>query len=602
MSVPQKKADSEFVLLGPQDKLCTSNIAYQLRKPVVSATKVEETKPKKVVSEVAPKEVSKKEDLDFVILGPERKSDFNAVAYKYKSQKVSKAQTVKRINAPKSAEVKVKLTKSAPVVQVDTGAVVTKKQEPVKNLNLPMSEYQKAFLWTEKQTEKKEVQISEAQKSPILKAQDQQQYRVVEIIVPQPVKLSDNEPEKSNSELVATKAKPKESEIKRSAATRFQRTSEYRASFGNYFRPVSQAKSTNNLSNAEPKPDDKTTNKSEVKLALNPQEPFMPHGKLKRWKSEYNCQFTPYYSEDSEKKASKQKSDWFNNIIELRQKALEYKQRSYGVHFSSTHLAQLNAKNLHSWDMNSESSSERTLSTLSSKASVSQIEEPKSVKVTEMHQAPEKNVEKIQPTVTVAKKKTTSSGIRSNTNAEPLKIEISFDSEPKYLHSCATQTAKASARVSNEKQKPTEDPETRTRVLLDELLKLHRSKTPMSRLADNLDSNQVRTHMQWDSNSEDSYGVSKPVPLVEKHANLLEEAKKKAYEERQGKKAVKEAFMQKIERLSLDDDLESLSQFSTRSLASSSSLLDRAKSNQEKFWGNHHKNKTILVKKSSSKH
>lgn len=420
-----------------------------------------------------------------------------------------------------------------------------------------MTEYQKAFLWTEKRSEPKEVQISVAQKSPILKAEENQHHDVVEVVVPQPIKINENETEiKANPD----KAKPKESEIKRSAATRFQRMSEYRSSYGNYFKPVSQAKSTQNLSISETKPEsDKvvlTTKKSEVQEALNPQEPFMPHGKLKRWKSEYSCQFKPYFSEDSEKKESKQKSDWFNNIIELRQKALEYKQRSYGVHFSSSHLAQLNANNLDSWDMNSDSSSQRTPSTISSKATLNEIEEPKVVKVVESIQAPaksnEKKIEKIQPTVVVAKKKTTA---RSSIAAEPLKIEISFDNEPKYLHSCATQTAVASARVANEKKKVVEDAEAKTRELLNELIKLHRVKTPVNRLVENLDSNQVKTHMQWDSNSEQSYGSAKHVPLVERHANLLEEARKKAYEERQGKKAVKEAFVQKIEQLSLDDGM-----------------------------------------------
>jgi hypothetical protein len=58
---------------------------------------------------------------------------------------------------------------------------------------------------------------------------------------------------------------------------------------------------------------------------------------------------------------AKQPSEWFKNIIELRKKAEEYKKRTYGLNFSSEHMAQVKSNNLSYWDIQStDSDSEKS--------------------------------------------------------------------------------------------------------------------------------------------------------------------------------------------------------------------------------------------------
>ena len=94
----------------------------------------------------------------------------------------------------------------------------------------------------------------------------------------------------------------------------------------------------------------------------NPQKPFGPHGQLRRWKSEYQISFKPYAASETKSSVevnqksnqeAKEPSEWFKNIIELRKKADEYKKRTYGLNFSSEHMAQVKSKNLSYWDVQS---------------------------------------------------------------------------------------------------------------------------------------------------------------------------------------------------------------------------------------------------------
>jgi hypothetical protein len=58
---------------------------------------------------------------------------------------------------------------------------------------------------------------------------------------------------------------------------------------------------------------------------------------------------------------AKEPSEWFKNIIELRKKAEEYKKRTYGLNFSSEHMAQVKSNNLSYWDIQStDSDSEKS--------------------------------------------------------------------------------------------------------------------------------------------------------------------------------------------------------------------------------------------------
>ena len=49
-------------------------------------------------------------------------------------------------------------------------------------------------------------------------------------------------------------------------------------------------------------------------------------------------------------------STWFSEVVELRQKAQEYKKRAQGTHFSRQHVAQLLAQQTELWDTASVSS------------------------------------------------------------------------------------------------------------------------------------------------------------------------------------------------------------------------------------------------------
>ena len=51
-----------------------------------------------------------------------------------------------------------------------------------------------------------------------------------------------------------------------------------------------------------------------------------------------------------EVKPSVSSLSWFSEVVELRNKAQEYKLRARGTHFSKEHLAQLYAKQADCWD------------------------------------------------------------------------------------------------------------------------------------------------------------------------------------------------------------------------------------------------------------
>jgi hypothetical protein len=57
-------------------------------------------------------------------------------------------------------------------------------------------------------------------------------------------------------------------------------------------------------------------------------------------------------------------SNWFAEVIELRRKAQEYRQRALGTHFSREHMAQLMAKQNDLWEA-STPTARSTLSALS---------------------------------------------------------------------------------------------------------------------------------------------------------------------------------------------------------------------------------------------
>lgn len=63
-------------------------------------------------------------------------------------------------------------------------------------------------------------------------------------------------------------------------------------------------------------------------------------------------------------------SNWFAEVIELRRKAQEYRQRSLGTHFSREHLVQLLAKQNDLWEA-STPTARSTLSALSLESGLS---------------------------------------------------------------------------------------------------------------------------------------------------------------------------------------------------------------------------------------
>ncbi|CAH1265829.1 MDM1 [Branchiostoma lanceolatum] len=115
----------------------------------------------------------------------------------------------------------------------------------------------------------------------------------------------------------------------------------------------------------------------------NPQQPFFPHSGLGNWRSEYNSNYKsptgfeyregtwrgadpPHLQPRKEPvldiPAQSDKKEWYNEVMELRKKADDYRRRSHGTHFSRDHLLQLMARQNEMWD---QSESESTVSALS---------------------------------------------------------------------------------------------------------------------------------------------------------------------------------------------------------------------------------------------
>ncbi|CAH1782606.1 unnamed protein product [Owenia fusiformis] len=151
------------------------------------------------------------------------------------------------------------------------------------------------------------------------------------------------------------------------------------------------------------------TNEEDPRLlreSMNPQKPFFPHGKHQKYRSEYKTNFkapskfvynegawvgaappqvNPRKESDGEQQNDKSLSSWYQEVIELRNKADEYRRRAQGTHFSREHLAQLWARQADLWDNVSNSSS---LSALSLESSMSDISSPNKKEVTQKRKEP----------------------------------------------------------------------------------------------------------------------------------------------------------------------------------------------------------------------
>ncbi|XP_038054379.1 nuclear protein MDM1-like isoform X2 [Patiria miniata] len=120
-----------------------------------------------------------------------------------------------------------------------------------------------------------------------------------------------------------------------------------------------------------------------LKSAENPTKPFFPHSTtIRKWKSEYASNFKepdiyqyengiwkgadpPHIvpRDDSSIDRREARPNWFAEVLELRQKAADYRQRAQGTHFSRQHLAQILANQARLWDESSTATS--TISSLS---------------------------------------------------------------------------------------------------------------------------------------------------------------------------------------------------------------------------------------------
>ncbi|KAK6176873.1 hypothetical protein SNE40_015088 [Patella caerulea] len=109
------------------------------------------------------------------------------------------------------------------------------------------------------------------------------------------------------------------------------------------------------------------------------------HGKLRRTESEYDSNFRApsqfqyrdgawhganhphaFISKKPDDKCEEKLSNWYGEVLELRQKADEYRKRAQGTHFSRAHLAQLLARQAELWDSTTGTTSRSsTLSALS---------------------------------------------------------------------------------------------------------------------------------------------------------------------------------------------------------------------------------------------
>lgn len=87
---------------------------------------------------------------------------------------------------------------------------------------------------------------------------------------------------------------------------------------------------------------------------VNPQRLRFPHGKSKRFLTEYSANFDNKWQtlqaqleknlEEEEARQSMRQSKWYKEILELRRKAQEYRQRARGTHFSREHLGEIFCK------------------------------------------------------------------------------------------------------------------------------------------------------------------------------------------------------------------------------------------------------------------
>ena len=68
-------------------------------------------------------------------------------------------------------------------------------------------------------------------------------------------------------------------------------------------------------------------------------------------------------------------SSWFAEVLELRQKAAEYKKRAQGTHFSREHLVQLLARQTRCWDDPPSHHKSSSLSALALEAGPGSIEQ-----------------------------------------------------------------------------------------------------------------------------------------------------------------------------------------------------------------------------------
>ncbi|XP_022098856.1 nuclear protein MDM1-like [Acanthaster planci] len=120
-----------------------------------------------------------------------------------------------------------------------------------------------------------------------------------------------------------------------------------------------------------------------LKSAQNPAKPFFPHSTtIRKWKSEYASNFKepdiyryengiwkgadpPHITpkDDSSVDRRNAQPNWFAEVLELRQKADDYRKRARGTHFSREHLAQILASQARLWDESSTATS--TVSSLS---------------------------------------------------------------------------------------------------------------------------------------------------------------------------------------------------------------------------------------------
>lgn len=570
--------DDQFILLGPQDKFSTVNLVpYRLRVPVnKSISELVKSVNKPTIEEIP--------DNKNKVVVPNLE-----INQENKSKPVSKTTKIKSPSKGKTQVIK-KEIKQAPRVEIDTGKIAESiidqaiLNKPIRNI--PMTEYQKSFIWS---TQSKPSAVVDAS-----------------------VKIQQEKKEQNELKTVANEEKlvePTESysNQKEKKTTKNQFVTEYKSNFADLKQPVQKIILRKEVS--EPKVVDDS--RLPIHSASNPQKPFGPHGKLRRWKSEYQMSFKPYSAEAAKSSIefnpkpnqdAKEPSEWFKNIIELRKKAEEYKKRTYGLNFSSEHMAQVKSNNLSYWDIQSTDSD-------SEKSKLSNIKERHIVKRS-LSTEP-----KIQITEVVKEKK-----------QEPVEEKKEIVISPK-----EPKTPKAAEVVITK----VEDKKLMTEIV--QPSKTNNLSTHVFRQVDNLNSDHVKLHMNWDDfESPRDLNANNSSQLVDRHLNILNEAKEKLKAENLSKShgekkkpsqieaqkktnvikknhnskpeqpkhpqhyktiEIKETYYDYDQNKNhvttltydkpKDDDLDSISQLSSRSLASSSSLLERAKENKDKIWGKH---------------